>query len=141
MKPENMTLEDLLPHRNKMLLIDEILDVDESATVSKSVVTGKWPLAGSGSVSPIVLIELAAQTAGINNSIKRIKDRGKQDGNMGWIVGIKSAVFYVDAIPMGATVITRTQNSFCYEDFREITGTVTVEGQVVGEITLQLVSA
>jgi predicted hotdog family 3-hydroxylacyl-ACP dehydratase len=141
MDPRKIPIKDLLPHRDRMLLIEQILEVDESVTVSSAVVSDRWPLVCAGSASPIVMVELAAQTAGINNSIKRLQTRGKEDGNMGWIAGVKSAVFHLDSLPVGATLVTRTRNSFAFEDFREVTGTITLNDTLAAEVTLQLVSA
>ncbi len=141
MNPKEISIKDLLPHRGRMLLIEHILEVDESLTVSSAVVSDHWPLVFAGSASPIVMVELTAQTAGVNNSIHRLQTLGKEDGTMGWIAGVKSAVFHMDSLPVGATLITRTQNSFSVENFREITGTVTLDKTVAAEITLQLVSA
>ena len=141
MNPKEIPIKDLLPHRDRMLLIEQILEVNESLTVSSAVVADHWPLVCAGLASPIVMVELAAQTAGINNSIHRLQTRGKEDGTMGWIAGVKSAVFHMDSLPVGATLITRTQNSFSFESFREVTGTITLDKTVAAEITLQLVSA
>ena len=141
MNPKEIPIKDLLPHRDRMLLIEQVLEVNESLTVSSAVVADHWPLVCAGSASPIVMVELAAQTAGINNSIHRLQTRGKEDGTMGWIAGVKSAVFHMDSLPVGATLITRTQNSFSFESFREVTGTITLDRTVAAEITLQLVSA
>jgi len=141
MDPKKIPIKDLLPHRDRMLLIEQILEVDESVTVSSAMVSDHWPLVCAGSASPIVMVELAAQTAGINNSIKRLQTRGKEDGNMGWIAGVKSAVFHLDSLPVGATLITRTRNRFAFEDFREVTGTITLNDTVAAEVVLQLVSA
>ncbi|EIM63491.1 hypothetical protein [Desulfobacter postgatei] len=141
MNPKEIPIKDLLPHRNRMLLIERIIEVNDASTVSIAVVSDDWPLVSAGSVSPIVMVELAAQTAGVNNSIHRLQIRGKEDGTMGWIAGVKSAVFHMDSLPVGATLITRTRNSFSFEDFREVTGTVTLDKTVAAQITLQLVSA
>ena len=141
MNPKEIPIKDLLPHRDRMLLIEQILEVNKSLTVSSAVVADHWPLVCAGSASPIVMVELAAQTAGINNSINRLQTRGKEDGTMGWIAGVKSAVFHMDSLPVGTTLITRTQNSFSFGDFREVTGTITLDNTVAAEITLQLMSA
>ena len=141
MNPPKKPIKDLLPHRGRMLLIERILEVNESLTVSSAVVADHWPLVCAGSTSPIVMVELAAQTAGINNSLHRLQTRGEKDGTMGWIAGVKSAVFHMDSLPVGATLITRTQNSFSFENFREVTGTIILDKTVAAEITLQLVSA
>ncbi|WP_035238405.1 hypothetical protein [Desulfobacter vibrioformis] len=141
MNPRQILIKDLLPHRNRMLLIERILEVNASETVSSAVVSDHWPLVFAGLASPIVMVELTAQTAGVNNSIHRLQTRGKEDGTMGWIAGVKSAVFHMDSLPVGATLITRTRNSFSFENFREVAGTVMLDETVAAEITLQLVSA
>jgi predicted hotdog family 3-hydroxylacyl-ACP dehydratase len=141
MNTPKISLESILPHRNRMLLIEKVIKVDHNSTVSSAVVSDQWPLVTQGSASPIVMVELTAQTAGINNSILRRTTRGEEDGTMGWIAGIKSAMFHIDSLPVGATLITRTQNNFAFDNFREVKGTVTLDETVAGEITLQLVSA
>ncbi len=141
MNPKEISIKNLLPHRNRMLLIERIIEVTESETVSSAVVSDHWPLVSAGSASPIVMVELTAQTAGVNNSIHRLQTRGKEEGTMGWIAGVKSAVFHMDSLPVGATLITRTRNSFSFENFREVAGTVMLDKTVAAEITLQLVSA
>jgi len=141
MNPKEIPIKDLLPHRNRMLLIERIIEVNASETVSSAVVSDHWPLVFAGSASPIVMVELTAQTAGVNNSIHRLQTRGKEDGTMGWIAGVKSAVFHMDSLPVGATLITRTRNSFSFENFREVAGTVLLDKTVAAEVTLQLVSA
>jgi len=37
-------VESLIPHRNRMKLIDEIMVVDEKTAVTASVVTETWPM-------------------------------------------------------------------------------------------------
>ena len=52
----NYSIEDLLPHRNSMLLIQEILEGDPKAAVSRAVVNENWPLYDGHRVSSLVLI-------------------------------------------------------------------------------------
>ena len=59
--------EDFLPHRDRMRLIDEIIDVNEKSAVTQATVTDQWPFFSGESVNSLVLIELVAQTAGISN--------------------------------------------------------------------------
>ncbi|MEN8752643.1 MAG: hypothetical protein AB1Z18_07690, partial [Desulfobacterales bacterium] len=59
--------ENILPHRDRMLLVDSIIEVDDNGAVTRSVVTEKWPFFDGQNVRALVLIELVAQTAGIHN--------------------------------------------------------------------------
>jgi predicted hotdog family 3-hydroxylacyl-ACP dehydratase len=124
-----------------MLLIKEILVLDDSCAVTRSVVTEKWPLCDGRNVSAIVLIELVAQTSGIHNGFIREKREGSAAGTRGWIVGIRQARFGVDNLPVGTRLITRTENQMEFEGFRDICGRVEIDGEIVAEIALQLLRA
>lgn len=124
-----------------MLLIDEILVLDDRCAVTRSVVTEKWPLCDGRNANAIVLIELVAQTSGIHNGFIRDKIEGGSSGTRGWIVGIRQARFRVDALPVGAELVTRAENRMEFEGFRDICGRVERDGRTVAEIDLQLLRA
>ena len=134
----DINIEDLLPHRDRMLLIDEILEIDDKAAVTSATVTDQWPFFDGNAVDSLIVIELVAQTAGINNSWVRIKKRGQESEKKGWLVGIKQSSFFVDAISLNQRIITRTENQFAYESYRHITGIARIGCEIVGEVTLQL---
>ena len=136
-----MAVEDFLPHRGRMKLVDEIIEVDEKRAVTRSRVTAEWPFFDGTAVSSLILIELVAQTAGICNCWSGIRMQGDQFVNKGWLVGIKHSRFFVDAIPLGTRITTSIENQFKLENFREIAGTAMIDSTLVGEITLQLVQA
>ncbi|RJR28845.1 MAG: hypothetical protein C4576_35955 [Desulfobacteraceae bacterium] len=136
-----MVIDDLLPHRGRMRLVDEVIEVDEERAVTRSTVSEQWPLFDGKGVNALILIELTAQTAGICNCWKGIKEQGDRFVRKGWLVGIKHSRFFVDTIPLNTQIITTTENRFSFENFREVSGTVTIDSRLVGEITLQLVQA
>ena len=135
----DINIEDLLPHRDRMLLIDEILEVDDKTAVTHATVTDQWPFFDGQAVDSLILIELVAQTAGINNSWVRIKKRGQDSEKKGWLVGIKQSRFFVDSISLHERIITRAENQFEYGNYRHITGIARIGNDVVGEISLQLI--
>jgi predicted hotdog family 3-hydroxylacyl-ACP dehydratase len=137
----NLCLEDLLPHRGNMLLIDEILEVDETFAVTSAVINESFPLLSKDGVDPLIMVELAAQTAGVCNGLERIKIQGKDSGNMGWLVGVKRAQFFVDYIPLGTTIVTRSENVHLYENLREVSSVLHMDDTIIGELTLQLIKA
>lgn len=125
-----------------MLLIDRVVSAGEGYAVSETVVKESFPTAGDSGVSPLVLIELAAQTAGICNSLGRIQKEGRGTQTKGWLVGVKRAGFFVeDVIPFGSLLVARSENRHEFDLLREVYCEVHRNGTLVGEITLQLIQA
>ena len=137
----DIRIEDLVPHRGPMLLIDQILEVGENRAVTVSVVAESWPFWNGHGVLPLVLIELAAQTAGVCNGWDRILKKGLDSDKMGWLVGVKSASFRVDFIPGQSRIVTSSENTFKYDSFREATCVMQGDSEVYGEVVLQLFQA
>ena len=135
------SVESLIPHRNRMKLVDEIIDVDERKAVTASTVTEDWPLFEAGSANCIVLVELVAQTAGVCIGWKEYQAKGDNQGGTGWIVGVKEAVFHCDAIPLNSRIITESERVFQVELYTEIAGTVRMGDQILAEIKLQVVQS
>lgn len=134
----NYTLEDILPHRGNMLLIEDILEVDDNHAVTSSLVKASWPLTDKEGAQPLIMVELAAQTAGVCNGLDRIKKKGLDSSKMGWLVGIKRAQLYIDCIPLGSTVVTRAENSHDFDKLLEVSSVLYMDETLIGEITLQL---
>jgi predicted hotdog family 3-hydroxylacyl-ACP dehydratase len=131
-------IETLIPHRNRMKLIDEIVEYGDDRCVTASVVTGEWPLVRDGGVNPIIIIELAAQTAGVSIGLKQ-KNAGKPMGEkQGWLVGVKSAEFFMDAIPVNEKIVTEIHAPKSGVSFVEVTGTSRVGQYIVGEVVVQI---
>ncbi len=141
MMTDLLDLKTLVPHRGAMLLLSEIISFDEGQAATRAVVTETWPLTTAAGADPLVLIELVAQTAAVNNGYEIIRQQGPERDHRGWIVGIKSARLLVDRIALGTTLTIASRNQFAYENFREIAGTVKIENEVVAEVTLQLMQA
>lgn len=133
--------EDFLPHRDRMRLIDEIIEVNEKTAVTHATVTDQWPFFSGGSVQSLVFIELVAQTAGISNCWQGIQKHGENFVTTGWLVGIKQCFFYMDTIPLNTLIVTRTENRFIFENYIEILGTVEISSKKVAEVSLQLVQS
>ena len=134
-------LEALVPHRRPMLLISEIVSFDDQSASTKSIVAAHWPLTGPRGANALILVELVAQTAAVNNGWELLKRDGPGTDRRGWIVGIKSAVFQVDTIPIDTAIVVESVNQFAYDNFREIRGIAKIAGTAVAEVTLQLMQA
>lgn len=136
-----ITLDDLLPHRERMMLVDDILEVDFNHALTSSVISASYPLLDINGVQSLIMVELAAQTAGVCNGLDRIKTQGIDSNQMGWLVGVKRAHFYIEYIPLGSRVVTRSENSHNYENLREVSCVVHLNERLIGEVTLQLFQA
>ena len=137
----DLTLEDLLPHRDNMMLVREVIEVDSQSAQARFVVEKSWPMADDNGVHPLVLIELAAQTAGICNGWDRIQTKGLESEKMGWLVGIKKTDFFIDLLPFGKTIIGRAENTYNFENLRVVSCELLMDGAVIGTTTLQLFQA
>jgi len=134
-------VESLIPHRNRMKLIDEIMAVDEKTAVTASMVTETWPMVEGGVANSIVLVELVAQTAGVCIGWKEFETKGNNQGGTGWIVGVKEAVFYCGELPLNSRIITESKRVFQVELYSEITGTAKIGDELLAEIKLQVMQS
>jgi predicted hotdog family 3-hydroxylacyl-ACP dehydratase len=134
-------IEDLIPHRGKMILIDEIIAIRPEYAVTSSTVSTSWPLLTTNGVSSLILVEIAAQSAGVCNGWDRIQEKGIESSKMGWLVGVKRAKFNRDFIPVASKIITRSENSNKYDNLRVTSSVSHIDGDIIGEVTLQLFQA
>jgi predicted hotdog family 3-hydroxylacyl-ACP dehydratase len=131
----SLDIDKLIPHRGRMKLIDDVLDINADTAVTSSIVSVKWPLCNGSFVDPIVLIEIVAQTAGIHVSWKKGIEKG---GGMGWLVGIKSADFFQDCIPLHTELITTVKNLYSAEKYNVLEGTVMTGTELLCRVQLQV---
>jgi predicted hotdog family 3-hydroxylacyl-ACP dehydratase len=132
-------IEDLIPHRERLKLIDTIVSVDQGFAVCRATVKESWPLLSGNGVCSILLVELAAQTAGVcigwNEKMKTSKPQGEASG---WLVGIKKARFHIDKIPLNICITIRSENRLVVENYKEIAATAHIGKLLIGDIILQI---
>ena len=137
----DINIEELIPHRDRMKLIDEVIEVDDETAVTGSTVTENWPLFEEDSVDPIVLIELVAQTAGISLGWTELKTKGINPEGKGWLVGIKEATFYLEKIPLNSRIVTNSRKVFDFDNYNEVLGITRINGEIAGKVTVQVVQS
>ena len=140
-KISDLTLEDLLPHRGHMMLLEKVLEADSKHALTLSRVRKSWPMAGDRGVDPLILIELAAQTAGVCNGLDRIQTKGLESEQMGWLVGIKKTEFFIHSLPFGSKIISRAENTYNFENLREVCCELHIENKLICKSVLQLFQA
>ena len=131
-----MNIEDLIPQRDRMKLLDEVADVNGHLAVTSARVSERWPLCRGAYVDPIVLIEIVAQTAAVFISCKKgIKTGGSRRG---WIVGIKKADFFVDRIPLDTVLITTVKDLYHLDQYSVLEGEVTAKAKALCRVQIQV---
>jgi predicted hotdog family 3-hydroxylacyl-ACP dehydratase len=128
-------IETLIPHRDRMRLITEVLWVDEEKAVASATARDTWPLFAGGSVDSLVAIELVAQTAALLEGWKRLQSN--RGGATGWLVGIKDAEFRRMSIPVNEVVVTEVRRSYALEGYAVFTGTVSIGQEPVAAMRIQ----
>ena len=136
------SIEDLIPHRGRLKLIDTIVSVDQGHAVCRATVKKSWPLLSGNGVCATVLVELAAQTAGVCIGWnEKLKTGGPQGEASGWLVGTKKAHFHIDKIPLNTCITIRSENRLVVENYKEIAATAHIGQELVGDIILQILLA
>lgn len=131
----NIEIENLIPHREKIKIISGVTDIQETSAVGTAVVHPDWPLCDEDGVDALILIEGVAQTAAVVEGYKR-KQRGL-DSVKGWLVGVKSAEFMVGKIPLGTEINIRIESKHSLENYGVVEGTVRSGEEVLARVTLQ----
>lgn len=137
----DLTLDDLLPHRGHMMLLEKVLEVDSKHALTLCRVGKSWPMAEEKGVHPLILIELAAQTAGVCNGLDRIQTKGLESDQMGWLVGIKKTEFLIDSLPFGSEIIISAENTYSFDNLREVFCELHMDNKLICKSTLQLFQA
>ena len=131
----NIDIDSLIPHREKIKIINGIIEINENSAISAAIVNPDWPLYNEDSVNSLVLIEAIAQTAAIVDGYKR-RQQGK-DGVKGWLVGIKNAEFKEQKIPVNTNLIVMIENKYSFDNYGVLEGTVKAGEKVLAIVTLQ----
>jgi predicted hotdog family 3-hydroxylacyl-ACP dehydratase len=138
-----INVEDLIPHRDRMKLIDEVVEITSDEALTRTTVTSRWPLvkltkengADGLCVDPVVFIEIVAQTAAV-----QVSARTKQNAadRRGWMVGIKKADFFADLVPVDTVLTTRVRCLQSIDNYDVLEGEVSSGGVLLCRIEIQV---
>jgi predicted hotdog family 3-hydroxylacyl-ACP dehydratase len=131
-------IDALIPHRGPMRLVERIVTADDHQAVTTARVAATWPLRTAGGVSALVLVELAAQTAGVLIGRRERLRRSSLSEGAGWLVGIRDARLHVDELPLGSEVRTQVRVAYTYETYTQVSARATLGDQPAGDIVLQV---
>ncbi|MFC1888476.1 hypothetical protein ACFL4G_01845 [Thermodesulfobacteriota bacterium] len=128
-------IEDLIPHRDRMKLIDEILEIADNRCVTRAVVNRNWPLCEKGFVSTIILIEVVAQTASALIGWERKNE--ERIGGHGLLVGVKRAEWTASRLPVGVCLVSRVETLHKQANYAVFKGIVEVDSDLRAEVHIQ----
>lgn len=132
-------IEKIIPHRDQMKLVEEVIDLDRNSATTISTVTDKWPLCDHRGVGCLISIELVAQTSALAIGWEAHLD--ENDNNVqgkGWLVGIKEATFNQEIIPLETKITTRADITLNMNNYSEVDGYTTTEKEHLSNIKLQV---
>lgn len=133
------SVKTLIPHRDRMQLIDEIVDITSEKVVTQTAVSEKWPLFRQGFVDSLVIIEIVAQTAAVLFSWKT---GTREDGNgSGLLAEIKNVDFYAGRLPAGTLLITTVKPLYSVDNYTVLEGTVQTEARTLGHVKIGVLRA
>lgn len=101
------TLEDLIPHRQPMRLVDQILEISESRCVTSTRARESWPMGDEHGISSIVLVEAVAQTAAALGGWES-RRRGITE-NIGYLLGVRAAQWSTPLIPVDCELVSTVE--------------------------------
>jgi predicted hotdog family 3-hydroxylacyl-ACP dehydratase len=130
-----INIESLIPHREPIKIITEVIELKDDFGITAAVVNERWPLYDGRAVRSLVLIEAIAQTAALVEGYKRKKE-GKSSIK-GWLVGIKSAEFKKDCIPLDTRITVFVSSLYSFENYGVIDGVVKSGDEILLSAVLQ----
>lgn len=125
----HIDVEQLIPHRLPMRLVEAVVRVDDESIKTTALVREAWPTARDGRVQTLMLIELIAQTAAV---LQGWRERHKNKAGIGGLlVGIPEAKAHAATIPVGTQLVCSVQLSHGLQNYLAFTGQVADVDSVV----------
>jgi len=134
-------IEELVPHRPPMLLVDRLVESDGNRCVSETQTGPEWPLTKDNAASSIVLVEVVAQTAAALMGLEARTGAGTGPGDAGFLVGVRSARWSSPFVPTGAFLTTSVERIAFREGYSIFKGAVLSDAGVTAEVRLQAMQA
>lgn len=138
MAPTEYDLDQVIPHRNGMRLVDRLISTSQRDAITEATPSKHWPLRQSNHISSLVAVELSAQTAGVLVGSQARRTKGASLHGKGWLVGIKKAAFHQDRFQIGTTIRIKAHLGFSYKTFHEIETEVSVNEMPAANTILQV---
>jgi predicted hotdog family 3-hydroxylacyl-ACP dehydratase len=115
-------IEQLIPHRLPMRLVETIASADNESIQTNAVVRDSWPTARNGRARTLILIELLAQTAAV---LQGWRERHENKAGVGGLlVGIPEAKLQAPSIPIGTQLVCSVRITHGAQNYLAFSGQV-----------------
>ncbi len=135
MTVENHRIEDFIPHRGRMLLVEELIEASDKRGTVRTRVASTWPLCKNGRVDPVVLIEVVAQSAAALVGW-RMRHQQKMGGR-GFLVGVRRTELTLVDLPVGTELTTRIEVDYELQNYAVFKGRVFAGDEQLAEVEIQ----
>jgi predicted hotdog family 3-hydroxylacyl-ACP dehydratase len=125
----------LIPHRQRMRLIDWVKGPTQNGLQAEAIVTETWPLNSDGRVSSIICIELVAQAISALSTWRRGKGARPR---IGLLVGVKEAEFSYFTIPVTTKLFIQIDELYHVGDYAVFKGKVSSDSVSFCETVIQV---
>lgn len=115
----NINIQNYLPHREPMLMADEILEINHEKAVTRFEIKADNIFVENGHFSAAGLIENCAQTCSTICGQDLFEDKAEKPGVIGFISNIKKVKIH-QLPPAGSEIIARAQLISEYENICNI---------------------
>ncbi|HET9989016.1 MAG TPA: hypothetical protein VFQ65_10850 [Kofleriaceae bacterium] len=130
-------IEDYLPHRPPMLLIDELVEVSDVRAVVRATIKPDCVFARDGIVHPAAMIEFMAQCCAIMSAV-RPSDKGPR---LGFMISCREVDLLVDSFAVGDKLELTADKIHGQEPLAVFGCTVVRDGAVCATMQLSAVDA
>ena len=115
-------IEECIPHRLPMRLVDQLLACEEERATVLALVTAAWPGCRQGRVDPVLLIELVSQAAATLVGWNRRHE--EKQGGRGWLVGVRKTRIHSGGLVVGTELICEVELAYKVENYAVYKGWV-----------------
>jgi len=119
---DTLDIEQLIPHRLPMRLVESVVTVDEESIVATAVVRDTWPTVRQGHARTLMLIELVAQTAAVLQGWRERHEN--KSGVGGLLVGIPEAKPQAPTIAVGTPLVCSVRITHGAQNYLAFSGQV-----------------
>ena len=135
MATEDHDLDEFIPHRGSMRLVDRLGQVSDDRAQVFTRVRADWPLAADGRVDPLVLIEVVAQAAAALAGYR--KRHEERLGGRGWLVGVRKTELTTEGPEVGTELTVEVRVDYQLKDYAVFQGQVKAQGRDLATVEVQ----
>lgn len=133
-----LNIENLVPHKPPMRLLDGFASSDEKTTTCVVKLTHASPFLRQGRVPAVVAMEYMAQCVAAYATLHTNTNEGEAlpAPKLGYLVGVRRLDLFVDGFVPGDELIVKVTHVWGAEQGAQFQGSVTRDGEVVASANL-----